>query len=127
MCGSDSRRGRAKGEQRVAEQAAQERGSAICAAERNARDVAQTLARDAIEVRPPERSLAVRSLHPRDVRGVGVLDPGRGLSVGRDTKHPVADDGDHPKESRFVERERNWSSNNTVYAPVDQRLTGKAA
>jgi glycosyltransferase involved in cell wall biosynthesis len=28
---------------------------------------------------------------------------------------------------RFVERERNWSSNISVYAPVYQRLTGKAS
>jgi glycosyltransferase involved in cell wall biosynthesis len=27
---------------------------------------------------------------------------------------------------RFVERERNWSSNISFYAPVYQRLTGKA-
>jgi hypothetical protein len=27
---------------------------------------------------------------------------------------------------RFVERERNWSSNISRYAPVYQRLTGKA-
>jgi glycosyltransferase involved in cell wall biosynthesis len=27
---------------------------------------------------------------------------------------------------RFVERDRNWSSNISVYAPVYERLTGKA-
>ena len=70
--------------------------------------VLQQTAFDTIQMRPPHRIRLVGGLNPRQMIGIGILQPKRLMTIGRDANHTVADDADHPHVALAVKRQTIW-------------------